>query len=352
MPLRVDPGLLSNESISLQARLKAKVVGQDRAIERLVHSLQKFRTGLQDPNKPLATLLFIGPTGTGKSELVHALAETMFANRNAITRIDGAEFQREHEVAKLIGSPPGYLGHRESSARFTQERLDAWQDKEKGRNFNILLFDEIEKAHNALFELLLGVFDYGKMVLGSGEEVTFKKTIIIMTSNIGSRETEKLVNDAHIGFHRGEQERADLDQKIYETSKAAIKKFFKPEFLNRVDRTIVFRSLSDAHLKKILTIELNKVQNRIIDSPVRFVFRVSPAAKDFLIKEGTSAAYGARELKRAIEKFIAEPLSSLVGSEQVDAKDTVFVDLENGELVFNKVSDPLLPIATSRQIAQ
>lgn len=349
MPLKVDPTLLSNESLELQAKLKSRIIGQDRALDRLVYSLQKYRCGLQDPHRPLATLLFMGPSGVGKSEVAHVLAEILFDHRNALTRIDASEFRFEHEVAKLIGAPPGYIGHKDSGARLTQARLDRWQDKDKPK-LNILLFDEIEKSHDSLHALLLGAFDYGRIVLGDGEEINLTKTIIICTSNLGSRDTEKLVNSSDIGFRTNSQ-REDVDQKIYEVAKKAAQRFFRPEWLNRIDRMIVFRSLSQAHLSKILNLELNKVQNRIIDSPVRFVFRTSAAAKAFLLKEGTSETYGARELKRAVEKYIAEPLSSLVGSEQIDAKDTLFVDIENGILTFNKVSDPLLPVQVSKQIA-
>lgn len=342
MPVKIDPRLLSSEAQKMQSELSRRIVGQDRAVSNFIRAWNKHNVGINDPERPLAVMLLLGPTGVGKSELIHALANYLFDTRDAVTRIDCAEYKASHETSKLIGSPPGYVGHSEkSNTRLSQAKLDKWQRKEGAPKLNLLLFDEIEKAHPDLFALLLGVFDRGKLTLGDGDEVDLTKTVIFMTSNLGSKETQKLIHQSGLGFQTN-RDRLDLDQEIYEASKNAAKKFFSAEFLNRIDRTIVFRSLSAESLSKILSLELTKVQKRIVSSPIKFVFRISQPAKKFLLKEGTSDAYGARELKRAVEKFVSEPLASLMGSGQVSPQDCVIIGYDGGdELKFEKTTDPL-----------
>lgn len=344
MPLPLDPHILSEESKKLQFELSCKIVGQQRAIHQFVQTFQKHQVGLFDPHRPMATLLFLGPTGCGKTSIVHALAEIFFDDQDALIRIDGGEFREGHEISKIIGSPPGYIGHKDEP-RITQPKLAAHFKKDQ-ENFSILLFDEIEKAHHALHELLLGALDYGKLTLGGGEEVDLTRTIIVMTSNLGSKDTQKLVNRAHLGFQVPREDHDTLDQKIYEVALSAAKKFFRPELLNRIDRTIVFRSLSEDGLRDVLALELTKVQQRVLDTKLKFMFRISQVAKDFLLEKGTSQAYGAREIKRTVERFVAEPLAALMGSQQVDGCDTVIMDYVTGEkeLSFSKVTDPLLSV--------
>lgn len=340
-PVSLDPSLVSEDSLRLKESLDRRIIGQDRAVQQIIKVFEKFKSGINDPTKPLATLLLLGPTGVGKSEIIHVLADIIFGTRDAVTRVDCSEFSHSHEVSKLLGSPPGYVGHSEKSGvRLTQKKLDKWQ-REGSPKFNILLLDEVEKAHPEFFSLMLGVFDRGKLTLGDGDEVDLTQTLIVMTSNLGSRDTEKIVKQSGLGF-QAESDREDIDQEIYEASKKAAKFFFRPEFINRIDRTIVFRSLSPASLQKILSLELTKVQKRILNSPIKFAFRISNPAKKFLLQEGTSDAYGARELKRAVEKHVSEPLASLMGSEQVTQQDCVIISYDGAdELKFEKVTDPL-----------
>ena len=283
---KVDPKKLSDKAAIFQWNLDDKIIGQERALKHLLRAYQIFSVKLNPPNRPILVLLFCGPTGVGKTECVKALAATLLGNEAAFTRIDCAEFQRSHEVSKLMGAPPSYLGYNDhGSVRLSQDAIDKFQTE--GTKINIILFDEIEKAHPDFHQVLLGVLDNGKLRLGNGNETDFTKSIIVFTSNIGSHETAALINHAAIGFKGPQTDRDDLDQKIYTQTKEAAKKFFRPEFLNRIDHTIVFRSLSHASLKKILSIELRSFQKRLFAAGHRISVRVEPSARDFLLREGT-----------------------------------------------------------------
>src|SRR6185369_7095903 len=269
--------------------------------------------GMTNPTRPLGTMLFLGPTGSGKTHVVEAAAEILFGTRNAVVKIDCAEFQHSHEIAKLIGSPPGYLGHRETAPMLTQESLDKYHTE--SNPFTLVLFDEIEKASDSLWQLLLGILDKATLTLGDNRRVDFSKTIIFMTSNLGAREMSELISGS-IGFAPKKsaaqmQAPVDIDYKIYRTAVDAARRKFSPEFMNRIDKTVVFRSLRDEHLRQILTLELKQVQERILRSTgAKFIFQCTEAAKDLLLEEGIDYKYGARPLKRAIERFIVFPLSN------------------------------------------
>jgi len=342
---RIDPAKVSSKSAQLEWRLKSKVVGQARAVRQLVKALEKFQHGLQIPNRPLAVLLFAGPTGVGKSELVHALAEVLFSNRNFITRVDCAEFRQEHEISKLIGAPPGYVGYRDgfrnqNAARFSQANLDQFQAQypKDAPRLNIVLMDEIEKANESIFDILLGILDTGKCTLGNNEKSDMTKTILIMTSNLGSKEVKAHLEGGRYGFHSPmlAPVREKLDRDIYHASKKAIEKFFRPEFINRLDKIVVFHSLSEEHLKNILALEIKKFQSRLFQTLHFTMIRLTPAAESFLLKEGTSELYGARELGRTVERLLSEPIISLIGSGQLEKYEDVHVDVENDALVFDK----------------
>ncbi len=336
----LDPDLKSPRAKDFEEKLFAKIVGQERAVRRLTGLFQIYLAGLNNPTRPIGTLLFLGPTGSGKTRVVEAAAEILFGDPRAVVKIDCAEFQHSHEIAKLIGSPPGYLGHRETSPMLTQENLDKYHTEDLKLTF--VLFDEIEKASDALWQLLLGILDKATLTLGDNRRVDFSKTIVIMTSNLGAREMSELISGG-IGFAPSKAaknpEDTEIDTKIYRTALEAAKRKFSPEFMNRIDKVVVFRSLKEHHLRQILDIELQQVQNRITESAgTKFVFECTQTAKEFLLREGTDLKYGARHLKRAIERFLVYPLSNLVATEQVETGDLVTIDFdeEKGKLIFMK----------------
>jgi ATP-dependent Clp protease ATP-binding subunit ClpA len=306
---------------------------------------QIYLAGMNNPSRPLGTMLFLGPTGSGKTRVVEAAAEVLLDDPHSVVKIDCAEFQHSHEIAKLIGSPPGYLGHRETSPMLTQENLDKAHTDETKLTF--VLFDEIEKASDALWQLLLGILDKATLTLGDNRRVDFSKTVVIMTSNLGAREMSDMISGG-IGFapsKAGTDEDTEIDTKIYRTALEAARRKFSPEFMNRIDKVVVFRSLKAYHLRQILEIELGLVQNRITDSAgTKFVFECTDTAKEFLLSEGIDLKYGARHLKRAIERFLVYPLSNLVATEQVSTGDLVVVDMDKsgGKLSFSKTEGRLL----------
>ncbi len=332
----LDPTLHSPEVKGFERALMKRVVGQDRAIRRLARIYQVYKAGLAVAGRPLANLLFLGPTGSGKTRLVEAAGEVLFGSTHPILRIDCAEFQHSHEIAKLIGSPPGYLGHRETQPLITQEALEAHYTETLKLSF--VLFDEIEKASDALWHLLLGILDKATLTLGDNRRVDFSHSIIFMTSNLGSHEVSKLMRGG-MGFSaESPVDDEDLDHKIYRVAVEAARRKFSPEFMNRIDKVIVFRSLRREHLEKILDIELARVQDRIIAAAPgsQFVFKCTRSARDLLLREGTDPNSGARHLKRAIERHLVFPLSNLMATKQVCLGDVITVDAVPGisKLVF------------------
>jgi ATP-dependent Clp protease ATP-binding subunit ClpA len=305
---------------------------------------QVFLAGMNAQHRPIGTMLFLGPTGSGKTRVVEAAAEVLFGDAYKVVKIDCAEFQHSHEIAKLIGSPPGYLGHRETSPLLTQENLD--RSHTDDQKLTILLFDEIEKASDSLWQLLLGILDKATLTLGDNRRVDFSQTIVVMTSNLGAREMSEMVTGG-IGFTSEQVKRASedhLDQQIERTAVEAARHKFSPEFMNRIDKIVVFRSLQEDHLRQILDLELQAVQERVMaTAATKFVFECSIDAKERLLGEGQDTRYGARHLKRAVERLLVSPLSNLVATEQVEFGDLVYVDVEGEELTFEKRSvGPLL----------
>jgi ATP-dependent Clp protease ATP-binding subunit ClpB len=335
----LNPKAQSPQVRDFESGLAARVIGQERAVRRLARVYQVHLAGLSSPGRPLSTLLLLGPTGSGKTRLVEAAAEVLFGNANAVLKVDCAEFQHSHEIAKLIGSPPGYLGHRETQPLITQESLEQhYTDTVK---VSLVLFDEIEKASDALWQLLLGILDKATLTLGDNRRVDLSRAMVFMTSNLGTAEVNKLM-EGGLGFTATGVENDDsLDQKIYRVASEAARRKFSPEFMNRIDKVIVFRSLRQEHLERILDIELGRVQERVASSAAcasRFVFTCTPAAREFLLREGTDMKFGARHLKRAIERHLLFPLSTLLGTGQIDAGDLITVDFdtETTSLIFLK----------------
>lgn len=324
----LDPNRKSGEVQSFEDGLRRRVVGQNRAVRQLARVYQVFRAGIAAPGRPLANLLLLGPTGSGKTKLVEAAAQVLFGNERAVLKIDCAEFQHSHEISKLIGSPPGYLGHRETHPLITQEALD--QHHTENLKLSLVLFDEIEKASDSLWQLLLGILDKATLTLGDNQRVDFSRAMIFMTSNLGSHEMSRLV-EGGLGFANGPLDAdPELDQKIYRTASEAARRKFSPEFMNRLDRVIVFRSLQTEHMEEILTLELERVQERIIQSAGDrpFIFRCTEGARNFLLAEGTDAKFGARHLKRAIERHLVFPISSLLATGQIRLGDLITVECD------------------------
>lgn len=324
----IDPTLESVEVEQFASDLRRLVVGQDRAVRQLARVYQVYRAGLNGPGRPLANLLLLGPTGSGKTRLVEAAAEVLLGDSQAVVKVDCAEFQHSHEIAKLVGSPPGYLGHRETSPLITQEVLERYHTEDL--KISLVLFDEIEKASDALWQLLLGVLDKGTLTLGDNRRVDFSHSLIFLTSNLGSHEISKLMSGGLGYTSSAPHQDEDLDQKIYRTALESARRKFSPEFMNRMDKVIVFRTLQREHLEKVLDIELERVQERIMSSAVsqHFVFTCSPSARDFLLEEGTDSKFGARHLKRAIERHLVFPLSSLLATGQIEYGDLVTVHFD------------------------
>jgi len=343
----LDPSRRSSDAQDFETALRRKIVGQDPAVEKVVEIYQMFLAGLNAPGRPVGNLLFLGPTGSGKTRVVEAMAEALFGDPRAVIKIDCAEFQHSHEIAKLIGSPPGYLGHRETHPLLTQEALNQWHtDKLK---LTLLLFDEIEKASDALWQLLLGILDKATLTLGDNRRVDLSQCLIVMTSNLGAGEMNDLMSGG-LGFGQSKKAAAidsRLDDKITRTAQEAARRKFSPEFMNRIDKIVVFKTLKSEHLEQILEIELGMVQQRILQATGnnQFVFSCTQKVKRFLLEEGTDLKYGARHLKRAIEKNIVFPLANLVATGQIKLGDFIRIDMKDGQLTFTKEAEgALVPV--------
>ena len=339
--VQLDLTQRSMESRDFEAGLRRKIVGQDEAVQAVVELYQVFCAELNSPGRPVGNLLFLGPTGAGKTRVVEATAEVLFGDPHAVIKVDCAEFQHSHEIAKLIGSPPGYLGHCETHPLITQETLEQYHtDKLK---ISFLLFDEIEKASDALWQLLLGILDKATLTLGDNRRVDFSQTMIFMTSNLGGSEITELMAGG-MGFAPAVQAdtKPRLDEKVEKTAAEAAKRKFAPEFMNRIDKVVVFHPLRSEQLEEILEIELGIVQKRVLGTAKgRFLFRVLPAAREFLLREGTDLKYGARHLKRAIEQHVVCPLATLLATDQVLLGDMISINWGGNEprLSFSKEAD-------------
>ena len=332
---QLDPSIRSNDTRDFHASLRSKIVGQEEGVQSLVDMFQVFCAGLNSPGRPVGNLLFLGPTGSGKTRIVEAAAEILFGDARAVIKVDCAEFQHSHEIAKLIGSPPGYLGHRETHPLITQETLGACHTEKLKLSF--LLFDEIEKASDALWQLLLGMLDKATLTLGDNRKVDLSKTVIFLTSNLGGGEISELMEGGMGFIQPKDKPAAGLNEKVERTAVEAARRKFSPEFMNRLDKVVVFHPLRKEQLQEVLDIELGQVQQRVLDTAKgQFLFRVTPAGRDFLLLEGTDQRYGARHLKRAIERHVVYPLANLLATDQVNLGDLVCIDWDktNNRLTF------------------
>jgi ATP-dependent Clp protease ATP-binding subunit ClpB len=298
--------------LTMEDKLRERVVGQYEAVTAVSDAIRRARSGLQDPNRPIGSFIFLGPTGVGKTELARALAEFLFDDERAMVRLDMSEYMEKHAVSRLIGAPPGYVGFEEGGQLTEAVRR---------RPYSVLLLDEIEKAHNDVFNVLLQILDDGRLTDGQGRTVDFKNTIIIMTSNLGSQVIQEL----------GGRD----DEKMRELVMEAVRAHFRPEFLNRVDETLIFHTLSLAQIKQIVEIQLKRLEKRLAEKKLSLA--VTDKAKEFLAKEGYDPVFGARPLKRSIQRLLQDPLARRLLEREFTEGDTVKVDAARGELILTKV---------------
>jgi ATP-dependent Clp protease ATP-binding subunit ClpA len=329
----LDATVTGKKAKELETKLHRLVIGQEEAIHEIVRTYQTYLAGLSPEGRTIGNFLFLGPTGTGKTRAVEATAEALLGNPRALIKIDCGEFQHSHEIAKLIGSPPGYLGHRETHALLSQEALNQYHTENMKLTF--VLFDEIEKASDALWNLLLGILDKATLTLGDNRKVDFSNALIFMTSNIGAAEMSSLVSPK-LGFHVSTPDDSNcaptLAAKVSRAGIEAARRKFTPEFLNRLDKIVVFRALGNEELNRIIDIELERVQQRVQTASAGkpFLINVTDSARKLLLTEGIDLRYGARPLKRAIERLLVHPLSNLMASGQIQHHDRLRVT-HNGE---------------------
>ncbi len=325
----LDPTKVGEGAETLERKLRKRIIGQDEAVRQIVSIYQTFLAGMSNPGRPVGSLLFLGPTGSGKTRTVEALAESLTGDARAVVKIDCAEFQHSHEIAKLIGSPPGYLGHRETRPALSQEALDQFQTEDVKLSF--VLFDEIEKASDALWNLLLGILDKATLTLGDNRRVDFSRTIIFLTSNLGAAEMAKALQPK-LGFVVADEGiDAKTVEKLSQVGVEAARRKFAPEFLNRLDAIVTFRPLGEAELRRILDIELDSVRERIaLATSVRsLALQVTRPARQYLLAEGIDARYGARHLRRAVDRLLVAPISNLIATGQLSNRDRLLVEFDS-----------------------
>jgi ATP-dependent Clp protease ATP-binding subunit ClpB len=310
--------------IRMEERLHQRVVGQEDAITAVANSIRRARAGLQDPNRPLGSFIFLGPTGVGKTELARALAEFLFDDEQAMVRIDMSEYQEKHTVSRLIGAPPGYVGYEEAGQLTEAVRR---------RPYSVVLFDEIEKAHPEVLNVLLQLLDDGRLTDGKGRTVDFKNTVVIMTSNVGSH----FIAEAATRLAPGDS--FELNEGLRREVMEALRAHFRPEFLNRVDEIIVFHALSRGQMRHVIDIQLRGLMRRLEDRKIHI--ELTDRAKDLLIEEGYDPTYGARPLKRTIQRRVLDPLAMRVLQGEFTEGDTVRIDASGGELTFAKAEAPV-----------
>lgn len=307
----------SGKLVKMADELRGKVIGQDEAVEKVVKAIQRNRAGLKDPNKPIGSFFFLGPTGVGKTQLAKVLAKYLFDTEDSLIRIDMSEYMEKFSISRLVGAPPGYVGY-EEGGQLTE--------KVRRKPYSIILLDEIEKAHPDVFNLLLQVLDDGHMTDGLGRKVDFKNTILIMTSNIGARQLADFGTGVGFGT-KAKTEQQDTESKM--VIQSALRKAFSPEFLNRIDDMIMFKNLSRENIHRIIDLELDKLYGRI--NNLGYQIEMSEKAKDFIVDKGYDEKFGARPLKRAIQKFIEDPLAEEIIKSNLQEGDKIAMDLEDGK---------------------
>jgi ATP-dependent Clp protease ATP-binding subunit ClpB len=301
--------------IKMEERLHDRVIGQDEAVTAVANAVRRSRSGLADPNRPVGSFIFLGPTGVGKTELARALAEFLFDDEQALIRLDMSEYQEKHTVARMLGAPPGYVGYDEGGQLTEAVRR---------RPYSVVLFDEIEKAHPDVFNVLLQILDDGRLTDGQGRTVDFRNTVLIMTSNLGGQLIQEMSGRPF--------------EDVREAVVGVLRDHFRPEFLNRVDEIIVFKSLTQEQLGAIVDIQLARLRKRLEDRKIALI--VTDEAKRLLIAHGWDPVYGARPLKRAIQRMMQDPLAMALLEGRFSDGDVIEVDAKEGSLVFNKTKSP------------
>ena len=314
----------------LREQLRKEIIGQDRAIDAVVRAVMVAELGICDPRRPLGTFLFLGPTGTGKSQIGRSLAKVLHGDENEVVAVNCTEFKNPHDVAKLVGAPPGYVGH-EQPPFLTQEKLD--------RKLTIVIFEELEKADRAFYDLLLQILERGELKTGRAVDLTFRNCFIMMTSNVCAKEVDDITKNAVIGFSPPIQKFEELDQdsadaKIQTVCIGAVEDFFSPEFINRIDEIIFFHALGVEHMKQIVDIQVRGRLKRLEERKIHV--ELSEEAKSHIVREGYDPAYGARPLKRAIQKLVLDPLALRVLEGEFREGDRVTVDVGDNGLMFVK----------------
>jgi ATP-dependent Clp protease ATP-binding subunit ClpC len=305
--------------LTMAEDIQKQVIGQDMAVVKLAKAIQRTRAGLKDPNRPIGSFIFLGPTGVGKTELAKSLARYLFDSQDSLIRIDMSEFMEKFAVSRLVGAPPGYIGYEEGGLL---------TEKVRRKPYSVVLFDEIEKAHPDVFNILLQVLDEGHLTDSLGRKVDFRNTIIIMTSNIGSRQLKEFGSGVGFGTAAKTVSNETHSKNVIEN---ALKRFFSPEFLNRIDDVIVFNPLEKTHIEKILDLGITKLVKRI--EGVGFKINLKPAAKEFLVEKGYDKEFGARPLSRAIQKYLEDPLAEEILKAGIQDGDTIEVDLDKKESI-------------------
>ncbi len=350
---RLNPLAQAPEIKIIEENLKANIIGQSESIIKITDALTRVFSGLRDPEKPILNLLFLGPTGTGKTETVKVLSKYLFGDRSSFTRINCQEFSNDFNISKLLGSPPGYVGN-EIEPLLSQKNIDKhWKEALKNREgvfgetpknklckiygngskdfINIILFDEVEKADSKFWTTLLSIMDDGQATMANNKNTDFTHSIIIMTSNVGSSELQKHLKNNGIGFDLNIQ---SDDKELKELALEKAKTHFPPEFCNRFDDIIVFNSLKEKDLKDILEVQLRNFYINLMENSIPLMITFKDSAKNIIIKEGYSPEYGARNLNRSLQKLIITPLSRLIASSELIAADKLEIKGEKGEIVF------------------
>jgi ATP-dependent Clp protease ATP-binding subunit ClpA len=337
LAVRMNPSLRSLEFQEMEAMLRSKIIGQDEPISRVVGVVQSYLAGLTPTGTPIANVLMTGSSGVGKTKLVSSLAECLFGTEKAFTKIACGEYQLSQDIAKIVGAPPGFTGHKDTSQLITQESLDRYQTAAYG--FSLVLFDEIEKAHDSLYRLLLGILSEAELKTNLNTTVDFSRTIIFMTSNLGMNELKGMRTHS-LGF--SDETQAVTPDKAHAVVRRAVERHFAPEFIGRITHSINFNSLTPADARLIVSKELGNAKRRIFESlhPCKFSLAWSDAVVDAIVDQGFSPVYGARNLQQAIQEKILSPIAGLAASHQIRFGDTIRVEYDRGraQMAFLNVS--------------
>ena len=315
----------SDRLLKLEEELHQRVIGQKAAVTAVSRAIRRARSGLKDPNRPIGSFMFLGPTGVGKTELAKSLAESIFGSEDALVRVDMSEYMEKHSTSRLVGSPPGYVGYDEGGQLTEAVRR---------KPYSVVLFDEIEKAHPDVFNMLLQILDDGRLTDSKGKTVDFKNTVIIMTSNVGATSLRK---QNTLGFATTLDVKKEEYEKMKETITEELKRTFRPEFLNRLDDTIVFHSLKEEHVKEIVEIMINDLEKRL--SKLEVNVEISENTKEYIAKQGFDPIYGARPLERTIRKMIEDQLAEEILRGTVSKEGKILIDYEDDKLTFKKAAN-------------